>query len=149
MAVPISAQRSVAGILRVGGSPRSPYSRDDLRLLDILGSLASLALDNSLLFNQVQESALRDGLTGLITHKAFQDSLENAVLEASRYNYPLSVILTDVDHFKSINDIHGHQAGDQVLSRIRSRSGSKRPRSRCCGPLWGGRVHYSFVANIT
>ncbi|OVE78181.1 hypothetical protein BVX98_01210, partial [bacterium F11] len=115
MAVPISAQHTVAGILRVGGKPGKPFAREELRLLDILGSLASLALDNSVLFNQVQDSALRDGLTGLLTHRAFQESLESAILESSRYNQPLSLILTDVDHFKSINDNYGHQAGDEIL----------------------------------
>jgi diguanylate cyclase (GGDEF)-like protein len=53
------------------------------------------------LFNQVQETALRDGLTGLLTHRAFQGHLDAAILEASRYGQPLSVILSDVDHFKS------------------------------------------------
>lgn len=115
MAVPVRAQGVVAGVLRVGGDPGPAFTQDDLRLLDILGSLASLSLENSALFHRVQESALRDNLTGLWTHKAFQDHLEAAILEASRYNQPLSVILADVDHFKSINDNYGHPAGDQIL----------------------------------
>ncbi|MFN0117227.1 MAG: GGDEF domain-containing protein [Elusimicrobiota bacterium] len=116
MAVPITVQRSIAGVLRVfGASAQFPYSRDDMRLLDSLASLASLAMDNSMLFNQIEQSALRDGLTGLLTHKAFQDQLDESILEASRYNQPLSIILCDVDHFKKVNDTHGHQAGDLVL----------------------------------
>lgn len=120
MAAPISVQRSVAGILRVGGTDASaaPYSRDDLRLLDVLANLASLAMDNCLLFNQVRENALRDHLTGLYTHRAFQDQLESAVLEASRYRQPLSLVSLDVDHFKSINDTLGHQAGDEILQGV-------------------------------
>ena len=50
VAAPITVQRSVAGILRVGGNPGKEFTRDDLRLLDILASLASLALDNAVLF---------------------------------------------------------------------------------------------------
>lgn len=115
MAVPITTQRAIAGVLKVMGGREVVYSRDDLRLLDILASLASLALDNSLLFRQVQENALRDNLTGLLTHRAFQDYLESAILEASRYGQPLSLIMADVDHFKKINDTHGHQTGDQIL----------------------------------
>ncbi len=115
MAVPVKAQGSVAGVLRVGTNTGVPFTPDDLRLLDILGSLASLSLENSVLFHQIQESALRDNLTGLWTHRAFQDHLEASLLEASRYNQPLSLILADIDHFKSVNDSHGHPAGDQVL----------------------------------
>lgn len=115
MAVPILVQRQAAAVLRVGGAAGQPFSRDDLRLLDILGGLASMALENAMLLQQVQETALRDGLTGLLTHRAFQDHLQAAVLEASRYNQPLSVILCDVDHFKAVNDSLGHQAGDLVL----------------------------------
>lgn len=115
IAAPIMSQGSVAGVLRVGGQPGPEFSRDDLRLLDILASLASLSLENSVLFTQVQETALRDNLTGLWTHRAFDDQLEAAILEASRYGQPLSIILTDVDHFKSVNDTHGHQAGDAIL----------------------------------
>lgn len=112
-AAPIKAQGAVAGRLAVRST--TPFTQDETRLLDILGSLASLALENSTLFHQIQESALRDNLTGLWTHKAFQEHLEQAMLEASRYGHTLSVILTDVDHFKSVNDTYGHQAGDAVL----------------------------------
>lgn len=115
LAAPITAQKSVAGVLRVGGAPGEPFGREDLRMAEILAGLASLALDNSLLFERIQDEALRDGLTGLLTHRAFQDVLEAGILEASRYNQSLSLILTDVDHFKSVNDAYGHQAGDQVL----------------------------------
>jgi len=116
LAVPVFAQQGVAGILRVGGEiGGAVFGRDDLRLLEILASMASLSLDNSVLFSNVQDTALRDGLTGLLTHKAFQEHLEAQILEASRYKEPLSVILADVDHFKRVNDTHGHQAGDLIL----------------------------------
>lgn len=118
IASPITSQSAVAGVIRVGGEAGPLYTRDDLRLLDILASLASLALDNTALFNQIEETALRDGLTGLLTHRAFQDHLEAQLLEASRFKKPLSIILADVDHFKSVNDNYGHQAGDQILQGV-------------------------------
>ena len=77
--------------------------------------LLSLALDNSILFYQVKQTALRDGLTGLLTHRAFQEKLESEILEASRFGSALSILLCDLDHFKTVNDTYGHQAGDQVL----------------------------------
>ncbi|MCB4756580.1 MAG: GGDEF domain-containing protein [Elusimicrobia bacterium] len=116
LAVPITAQHAVAGVLRVGSEdPKAAFTRDDLRLLDILASLASLALGNSLLFQHVNEIARRDGLTKLLTHRAFQEKLEEEILEASRFGGSLSLIMADLDHFKAVNDTYGHQAGDQVL----------------------------------
>jgi len=115
LAAPITAQSAVAGVLKVAGNEQSSFTREDLRLLDILASLASLALDNVVLFRQVQDTALRDGLTHLFTHRAFQERLEAEILEASRFGNAISVVLTDIDHFKSVNDTHGHQAGDKVL----------------------------------
>jgi diguanylate cyclase (GGDEF)-like protein len=116
LAAPVSAQQAVVGVLKVGGAASSKtYTRDDLRLLEILANLASLAMDNCMLFHSVQQNALRDNLTGLLTHRAFDDQMEQAILEASRYTQPLSLILADIDHFKSVNDTYGHQAGDAVL----------------------------------
>lgn len=117
IAAPISVQRNVVGILKVGRATGA-YSRDDLRQLDILAGLASLAMDNCQLFQQAEQSAFRDHLTGLLTHRAFQDQLDSVLLEASRYNQSVSLILVDVDHFKSVNDSYGHQAGDQVLQGV-------------------------------
>src|SRR5581483_1233865 len=103
LAAPICAQQAVVGVLKVvGADAAKAYVRDDLRLLEILANLASLAMDNCMLFHNVQQNALRDNLTGLLTHRAFDDQMEQAVLEASRYGQPLSLILADIDHFKSV-----------------------------------------------
>jgi diguanylate cyclase (GGDEF)-like protein len=119
MAVPVRAARAVVGALHVSADPRQRvFGNEDLRLLEVLASLASDALGNGLLFEQVQQNALRDGLTGLLTHRAFHERLEAAILEASRYRQPVSVVLVDIDHFKSVNDTHGHPAGDAVLQGV-------------------------------
>ena len=115
MAAPVRLARAVVGALVVKAPANTTYGRDDLRLLDVLTGLASEALANAELFAEVHQNALRDNLTGLLTHRAFQDHLEAAILEASRYRQPVSVIMADIDHFKSVNDTHGHQAGDAVL----------------------------------
>jgi len=117
MAAPLRVARNVIGTLRVS-SANGAFSNDDRRLLEVLSSLAADAMENGRLFDQVQQNALRDGLTGLLNHKAFQGRLEDAVLEASRYRQPMSVILIDLDHFKTVNDTHGHPAGDAVLQGV-------------------------------
>jgi diguanylate cyclase (GGDEF)-like protein len=67
------------------------------------------------LYEEAQNQAITDGLTGLATHDFFQQRLAQEMRESTRYGRPLSFLIFDLDHFKSINDNHGHQAGDTVL----------------------------------
>jgi diguanylate cyclase (GGDEF)-like protein len=67
---------------------------------------------------QMYESALRDGLTKAFNKKYFTDRLESEFTFAVRHVAPLTLVLFDIDHFKKVNDTHGHQAGDYVLSEI-------------------------------
>ncbi|GEM_PF-761923 len=69
------------------------------------------------LYEEAQNQAITDGLTGLATHDFFQQRLAQEMRESVRYDRPLSLMLFDLDHFKSINDNHGHQAGDAVLKQ--------------------------------
>ncbi len=64
---------------------------------------------------ELQDLALRDRMTGLFNHQHSLDVLNQECLRASRHNYPLSIIMLDVDFFKRVNDTMGHQAGDKVL----------------------------------
>jgi two-component system, cell cycle response regulator len=68
--------------------------------------------------DQLKALSTTDGLTQLANHRAFQERLREEFRRAQRYDDPLAVILMDVDHFKVINDTHGHLAGDDVLRRV-------------------------------
>jgi two-component system cell cycle response regulator len=67
---------------------------------------------------QMYESALRDGLTKAFNKKYFTDRLESEFTFASRHASPLALVLFDIDHFKKVNDTHGHLAGDAVLKEM-------------------------------
>ncbi len=67
---------------------------------------------------QLYELSYRDGLTGLYNHRHFQRVMDQELSRAHRYGNPLSVLMLDIDHFKSINDTHGHQCGDEVLRTV-------------------------------
>jgi diguanylate cyclase (GGDEF)-like protein len=70
--------------------------------------------------DDLTNAATMDGLTGLFVREVFDSLLEKAVAESRRYALPLSLLMADIDDFKRINDNHGHQAGDMVLSAIGS-----------------------------
>ena len=67
---------------------------------------------------QLQEIAVRDGLTGLFNHRYFQEILTKEVARSERHGHPLSLLFLDVDDFKRYNDTHGHQLGDTLLKRL-------------------------------
>lgn len=66
----------------------------------------------------LQEMSCRDPLTGIWNARAFNETSDHVIREAQRYGRPFSVLFIDLDHFKSINDHHGHEAGDMVLQQV-------------------------------
>ncbi len=86
-----------------------------------LKSRASVFLNRKKLHEQnraLEDLALRDAMTGLFHHAASLRRLQEEISRASAEGYPLSLIMTDIDDFKSINDTYGHQFGDNVISRV-------------------------------
>ncbi len=90
--------------------------------LETLRSQVTSSTDEIIQLRQELEitrrDALTDGLTGVANRKCFDDTLKKAATEAKETLSPLSLILADLDHFKSFNDTHGHQIGDQVLKVV-------------------------------
>jgi diguanylate cyclase (GGDEF)-like protein len=71
-----------------------------------------------ILHAQLREQAIRDPLTGLYNRRHLDETLGRELVRAVRSGRPLSLVMVDVDHFKAVNDVHGHQAGDQVLQAV-------------------------------
>ncbi len=70
------------------------------------------------LFERTRESAYRDGLTGLYNYRIFREYLEQEVLRSERHGTALSLVMVDLDDFKAYNDVHGHEAGNEVLVAV-------------------------------
>jgi diguanylate cyclase (GGDEF)-like protein len=116
--VPLRAGEEVLGTLVVGSRRRGALGAEAVRELEVVALQAGDALLRARLFEQTERLATTDGLTGLANHRVFQERLEGRLAEAQRYGKRLSLLLCDVDHFKSVNDTYGHPVGDEVLRGI-------------------------------
>ncbi len=103
-----------------------PFNERELEAR-IYAALRTKALQNELkeknrelqeLLQKVEFMAITDPLTGLYNRRRFYDALKKEFASTRRYNYPLSCMLIDIDHFKRINDRYGHIAGDEVLKEV-------------------------------
>jgi diguanylate cyclase (GGDEF)-like protein len=70
------------------------------------------------MYEALEEQATTDGLTGLVNHRTFQERFAAMLGRAERHEFPVSLLLTDIDHFKKVNDTYGHPTGDEVLRRV-------------------------------
>ena len=109
---PLEVANKTVGVVAVTGAPALGSERHELLLH--LVSLGALALDKALLYEQSREQARHDSLTGLLGHRVFHEVLETQI--AARI--PFSILLFDIDDFKQINDLHGHQTGDRALCLV-------------------------------
>ncbi|MGD2084242.1 MAG: GGDEF domain-containing protein [Chromatiales bacterium] len=91
---------------------------ETLRLLELLLRGLALALQNALIHDQLQRIAALDPLTGAYNRRFGMKRLREELKRAHRAHSPIAVVLFDVDHFKRVNDVHGHLMGDQVLAAI-------------------------------
>lgn len=89
--------------------------KNNSTLIRMIYKVASSALNNIEMYEKVEELSNIDGLTGLYNRRFFQINIDRMVMEASRTNSSLSIIMLDIDHFKKVNDSHGHKAGDDVI----------------------------------
>ncbi|MBA2289244.1 MAG: GGDEF domain-containing protein, partial [Chloroflexia bacterium] len=113
----IQADQSIGVIvlLRLG---RFQFSHRELKLLDIIAGQASNAVSKAWNLDAAHRQARTDGLTGLLNHRAMAEQLAQHLDRGQMQQYPVSIAMLDANHFKHINDNHGHLAGDKVLQKI-------------------------------
>lgn len=113
----VSKNRPI-GIIRFDSPHVKVFNLEDLRLLATMSDIASVAIDNAQYYQRTLELAIKDGLTGLYTHKFIVERLEQELERCGSGGGPLSIMLLDIDFFKKYNDSHGHFAGDAVLKNL-------------------------------
>lgn len=104
------------GVLTV--SRNKKFSESEIETVEELVSLVLYPLGNALKYREAIQSAFRDPLTGLNNRAMLQETLDRESQLAERHHEDFSMIMIDVDNFKTVNDEYGHQAGDAVLCQI-------------------------------
>jgi diguanylate cyclase (GGDEF)-like protein len=89
---------------------------NDLR--HAMDRLQSQLIEIGLLQSKLREQAIRDALTNLFNRRYLDETLDRELARATREGYPLCIVMMDIDHFKDVNDVYGHEAGDIVLKKI-------------------------------
>lgn len=116
--LPLVAEENVLGIIILWGN--------DLRESDqpaalIFANQIAIALQKARLISAIQQMAVTDELTGLLNRRGFYEVGQREVERAQRFNHPLTLLFIDLDLFKNINDLFGHNIGDEVILQVAKR----------------------------
>jgi diguanylate cyclase (GGDEF)-like protein len=120
--VPLICQHRVVGVLNLADkNDGNAFGREDIALIELFGQLIGASIGNIKLFEKIQRQATTDGLTSLVNHKTFYETLEKELWRSRRYGGHISLIMIDIDNLKEINDVYGHRAGDKVIKDVSGR----------------------------
>lgn len=112
-AIPLLSERKIVGILTIENLPF-----DDIERFAILAAQLALEIKKVLLYEQVEELAIMDGLTGLYVRRYFFERLEEELKRSKKYNFEFAFLMMDIDNFKTCNDTYGHLVGDCILKDV-------------------------------
>jgi diguanylate cyclase (GGDEF)-like protein len=116
--IPLKFNNSIVGVMNLSRFTTGGFTRAELRLIELLADHAAVAISNARLHKIVAEQANTDTLTGLPNRRALDDRLQEDIRYAQRMRSQFSVVMMDLDGFKSVNDIYGHVIGDEVLHAV-------------------------------
>jgi len=106
------------GALVVARDEAPDFAREDAERLEVLLHQAGASISNGRLFAEHEARSITDGMTGLPNHRRFQEVLDEKLARVGRTRNKLSLLLMDIDKFKSVNDTYGHPMGDEVIRRL-------------------------------
>ncbi len=115
--VPVEGRGGFLGVLACASRASVSYHKQDVETAREILTIMLMGISHALHIEMLEERATRDGLTGLLNQKTFRQRLGN-VMSRLDSRYEFAVIMLDIDHFKRINDTHGHPAGDEVLKNV-------------------------------
>lgn len=117
--MPLKVKDQVNGLIIADNLyTQKPITDEDFKIFTMLGNQAGLAIENSRLYELTRHQSRTDANTGLWNHGFFQDQLAHELRKAEQERQPLTLLIADVDNFKHLNDIYGHQTGDIALKEM-------------------------------
>lgn len=115
---PLLDDGAVIGVIVLARLGLNQFTDQELRLLEILSGQTANSIAKAWNLDEAQHLARTDNLTGLLNHRAITEQLSSHIARAEMRSEPISIALFDADHFKHINDVHGHAAGNHVLHAL-------------------------------
>jgi diguanylate cyclase (GGDEF)-like protein len=119
--LPLRGRNEKVGVLVLASSDPEVQLKDQLEVAAALAAQGRIAFDKAMLFSQVQELAVIDELTGIANRRRFFEIARRDLATARRQERPLAALMIDIDHFKLVNDTHGHPTGDDVIRTVAQR----------------------------
>jgi GAF domain-containing protein len=111
IAVPLRSRLRVLGVIQLVNVDRAQFRDQEIFFLRALCDYAAIAIENARWVEKIQELTITDDCTGLFNARHLYKTLETEVYRSARFAYEFSVLFIDLDHFKQVNDTHGHLIG--------------------------------------
>ncbi|MEP6691682.1 MAG: diguanylate cyclase [Gemmatimonadaceae bacterium] len=118
--VPLMRDTQIVGAIVVEGDDIGQITHVEAQALAVLASLAGVAMETCEQFEEINQRAFFDALTGIPNRRKFDEQLSGCLAQCDRFGTLVTLVMVDIDHFKSVNDRFGHSAGDQVLKQVAS-----------------------------
>jgi len=118
LGVPLIVREQIIGLLAIDSIEPDHFRDDDLKMAVAFADQVAIALENARLFEEAQNMALTDSLTGLYNRRGLFEIGNLEFSRSRRSKRPFSVVMVDIDHFKRVNDLYGHAIGDQALQGL-------------------------------
>jgi len=116
--VPLRAKHRSLGMIQLINCPMETFGYNEMFFLNALFDYAAIAIDNARAVERIQELTITDDCTCLYNARHLYKTLEAEVYRSARFGHEFSVIFIDLDHFKSVNDTHGHLVGSKLLAEV-------------------------------
>ena len=140
LVLPLLVQEQVLGTFTIASRRPKAFPQDRREMLGVIANQVAISIQNGRMYQELEQKATTDGLTGLLNHRTFQERLTALLGRAERLKFPIAIVLTDVDHFKKVNDTYGHPNGGRGPAWGVTYCRRMRAEDRYCGPLRRRRV---------
>jgi diguanylate cyclase (GGDEF)-like protein len=116
--IPMKSKERVLGVVVLINCFDQEFPAEDLSMLRSLADYAAIAIENAMYVKKIQELTITDDCTTLFNSRHFNSMIDSELSRSKRYNYTFGLVFLDLDHFKWVNDNHGHLCGSRLLKEI-------------------------------